>query len=1242
MLKDKIKQMQSMIRYIYTLTAVFLFGLGAYAQSGELQGKVTDSKGEGVAFATVVVEQNGAIKAGAQTDFDGYYSIKPIPPGKYDVRVTYVGYQPSLTTGVVIGADKTQFLDVKVSNEQGINLDEVVIKEYKVPLISKDNTVSGNTLTREEIANLPTRNVESIASTSAGVVQADEGSGLNVRGSRDDATLIFVDGVRVRGNVQLPPSSIEQMDVFTGGLPAKYGDATGGVINITTRGASKTFNGGIEALTSYGLDPFGYLTINGNLSGPILKKKDSGQPILGFFIAGEYLSENDSDPSFGFYRLKQSSLDKIKANPLVIQNAGTATQTFVSSSRYLTSDDFESIKRKENFKRTEIKTTGKLDLNVTDNMGFTLGGTFNTVRSRGYNRNGTFLYNYALLNYENNPDLTQNTYRGFVRFTHRIGANKKEGEVKSSLISNPFYTIQFDYTKYSFGEENPNFGDDVFKYGHYGKFTTTRQMTWVNGSANGVNYKQQQYASVDVDYTPADYNTALVNVNNFYFGNGGYDDNILFISGRGGFVNGTNRPILFNLWEDYGRVPSVYAKNDRTQMSVNLNGSFDIKPKRSGDKGKHAIELGFFFDRRADRSYTLAPNGLWNFMRTNSNYLTHRSIDTVFTAGGDIDSIFIDNNATYVPSAGASQFHERLRDKLGIAYNQYVDVDALDVDQLSLDLFTPDEMGKNGFIGSNYGYDHTGKKISGNPSFNDFWTAKDAAGNFTRPVGAFTPIYMGGYIQDKFTFKDIIFNVGLRVDRFDANQKVLRDKYSFYKTKTVAEVNQLSNGVAVAHPSVVPSDATVYTNATGTTITGYRSGDQWYDATGKELNDGELIRVASGNSINPIFADGATPVTFQSSGFNPDNSFTDYKPQINVMPRIAFSFPISDNALFFAHYDVLTQRPLTGARMSAFDWFYNTQASTYSNPDLKPTRTIDYELGFRQKIGNNSAFEITSFYRELRDQIQRIKVNNAYPYTYNSYGNVDFGTVKGFSFEYDLRRTKNITLKANYTLQFADGTGSDEGSQADLLDNQEFAGLSNIKIVSPLGFDVRNTITATIDYRFGEGADYNGPILGKFKVLENFGVNLLYRAYSGRPYSRSAFPTSGTLSDGNPIIAGQQDIGRAGLTGGINSSRLPWNSRLDLQVDKSFKLTKGKSPLYLEVFLQVQNILNTRNILHVYNFTGLPDDDGYLATAQGQQYVSNLYSNNAETVSYLYGLKMANPAHWAQPRVIRIGARFNF
>jgi hypothetical protein len=75
-------------------------------------------------------------------------------------------------------------------------------------LIERDNNTAGGTLTAEEIVKLPTRNINSLVSTTAGVYQADEGDGLVVKGSRDDANDYYIDGVKVRGITGVPQGAI--------------------------------------------------------------------------------------------------------------------------------------------------------------------------------------------------------------------------------------------------------------------------------------------------------------------------------------------------------------------------------------------------------------------------------------------------------------------------------------------------------------------------------------------------------------------------------------------------------------------------------------------------------------------------------------------------------------------------------------------------------------------------------------------------------------------------------------------------------------------------------------------------------------------------------------------------------------------------------------------------------------------------------------------------------------------------
>ena len=102
---------------------------------------------------------------------------------------------------------------------------------------------------------------------------------------------------------------------------------------------------------------------------------------------------------------------------------------------------------------------------------------------------------------------------------------------------------------------------------------------------------------------------------------------------------------------------------------------------------------------------------------------------------------------------------------------------------------------------------------------------------------------------------------------------------------------------------------------------------------------------------------------------------------------------------------------------------------------------------------------------------------------YTTYGNLDFGTVKGFSFEYEMRRTGNLSLVTNYTLQFADGTGSDANSQTGLTSR------GNLRTLFPLNFDERHRVNMNLDYRFGAGKFYNGPNLFGSDIRANAGLS---------------------------------------------------------------------------------------------------------------------------------------------------------
>ena len=136
-----------MLRKIYLTIAFIFFTTLAFSQTGTLKGVITDAmSGEPIPFANIVAERNGNQIGGTTTDFDGNYTIKPLEPGSYTVKATFVGYGAVEITGVIISANKITDQNVKL--QEGVAIGEVKIIEYKKPLLDKEN-VSGETKTEE-------------------------------------------------------------------------------------------------------------------------------------------------------------------------------------------------------------------------------------------------------------------------------------------------------------------------------------------------------------------------------------------------------------------------------------------------------------------------------------------------------------------------------------------------------------------------------------------------------------------------------------------------------------------------------------------------------------------------------------------------------------------------------------------------------------------------------------------------------------------------------------------------------------------------------------------------------------------------------------------------------------------------------------------------------------------------------------------------------------------------------------
>jgi hypothetical protein len=90
----------------------------------------------------------------------------------------------------------------------------------------------------DTIAKIAVRDAQNALVPNATVIvfgTPTEPGNVNIRGAREDANYYYIDGVKVRGSSNLPKSYIGEVTVYTGSIPANYGDITGGVISIESK-----------------------------------------------------------------------------------------------------------------------------------------------------------------------------------------------------------------------------------------------------------------------------------------------------------------------------------------------------------------------------------------------------------------------------------------------------------------------------------------------------------------------------------------------------------------------------------------------------------------------------------------------------------------------------------------------------------------------------------------------------------------------------------------------------------------------------------------------------------------------------------------------------------------------------------------------------------------------------------------------------------------------------------------------
>jgi hypothetical protein len=215
------------------LATLLVFQVFSQSSSGDALGTVidTDSK-QPMEFVKAFILDQGK-KYQAITDKDGRFRISAIPSGTYNVFLVF-GRDTSKNFSVDVPIDSYGNIGTVEFKPKGVIKDEIVVKER---LRLRMGELPTPELTEKEIEHNPNKfSVATMATQmSSEIKMADDGE-LMFRGARKGDMIYVLDGVKLQDVYNVPSCAINRMMVYTGGLPAKYGDTLGGAIVVETYG----------------------------------------------------------------------------------------------------------------------------------------------------------------------------------------------------------------------------------------------------------------------------------------------------------------------------------------------------------------------------------------------------------------------------------------------------------------------------------------------------------------------------------------------------------------------------------------------------------------------------------------------------------------------------------------------------------------------------------------------------------------------------------------------------------------------------------------------------------------------------------------------------------------------------------------------------------------------------------------------------------------------------------------------
>ncbi len=329
----------------------------------------------------------------------------------------------------------------------------------------------------------------------------------------------------------------------------------------------------------------------------------------------------------------------------------------------------------------------------------------------------------------------------------------------------------------------------------------------------------------------------------------------------------------------------------------------------------------------------------------------------------------------------------------------------------------------------------------------------------------------------------------------------------------------------------------------------------------------------------------------------PDGERKMATPKHMLSPRLGVSFPITAKGIIHFSYGHFYQMPSMSSLYINPEFELPASGTpTFGNANLRPQKTVIYEVGLKQQLSDRFALNLTGYYKDIRDllaqQLITFRSVEGDRRSYSVYRNQDYGNVKGITVSFTKRMAKGdpVAASVDYTYQVAEGNDN----SASAFYYNALSDQVTIKNILPLDWDQPHSLTASVTVQ---------------------------------PYKTLTLSMIGMLNSGYPYTP---DIPYSTYDALPNSDRKPTRKTVDLRASYSFHLANVR----LEMFVKVYNLFDNKNERYVFDDTGRA---GYTYFYRDINETEDFKKHYGEPGVHTYDEYINRPQYYTEPRELRIG-----